>query len=336
MIIRMKNISNKVQRKYKETHHTVTKKSRKRWDYFLQKGHEKMVVMFIPHDGGKIFSFHISKFTVMFFTGLLTIILITSSFAIVRNTQIKSEEEKLMSDYKDINSQLLRYQKMTYEISENVEKIKPEIQELYELAAGSDEAKKIWDHPETPVVQTTENNIDQTEQKKEILPDEIIELRKLQKDILCASNTVKTIKNFVDIRNKVIYDTPSVVPNSGHITSLFGWRRSPFGFGRDFHTGIDIAAPGGTPIQATAPGTVTMTGWAGGYGLIIRIQHKYGFMTYYAHCSRIIAQIGDTVKKGQIIGYVGQTGASTGNHCHYEVRLGDVPINPYPYMSRMW
>ena len=140
----------------------------------------------------------------------------------------------------------------------------------------------------------------------------------------------------LDVRSKVVIDTPSIVPTNGHITSLFGWRRSPFGFGRDFHTGIDIAAPEGTPVYATAPGEVVCAGWSGGYGNLVRVKHKYGFETLYGHNSRIAVHMGQIIQKGQVVAYVGATGSATGNHTHYEIRLGGVAINPYPYMSKMW
>ena len=69
---------------------------------------------------------------------------------------------------------------------------------------------------------------------------------------------------------------------------------------------------------------------------MIRVQHKYGFESIYGHCQRSAVGMGQNVKKGEVIGYVGQTGNATGNHCHYEIRLGNIPINPYPYMSRIW
>jgi murein DD-endopeptidase MepM/ murein hydrolase activator NlpD len=153
---------------------------------------------------------------------------------------------------------------------------------------------------------------------------------------MCSTTTVKNVKNFIDVRTKVINETPSIVPNRGHITSLYGWRRSPFGFGRDFHHGIDIAASGGTEIRATAPGEVASCGWGGGLGYMVRIKHKYGFETVYGHCSKIGVGLREKVRKGQIIGYVGQTGNATGNHCHYEVRLGGIDVNPYPYMRKVW
>ncbi len=148
-------------------------------------------------------------------------------------------------------------------------------------------------------------------------------------------NTIKTVKNFVDVRGKVINDTPSIVPNRGHITSLFGWRRSPFGFGRDFHTGIDIARLRDRDTGDSA-GRGDHVGLVGRLWHMVQIQHKYGFETVYGHCSRVVVNKDDSVGKGQVIAYVGSTGSATGPHCHYEIRLGSVAINPYPYMTGMW
>lgn len=320
-----------LKRKYSENSYLLSKRLSRRWDAFLQKGHEKMTVMFIPHNEKNIFNFQISKFTVSFFIILFIIVITTSAVALYENPEAKDKELELLTNYKGIRSELLQFEKQTYKISDLIDDIKPGIEELYELAAGIDEFDDLWK------VNEEKKELTIAEKKlKDLLPEEVFELQKLQKDIMNATNTIKTIKNFVNVRSKVINDTPSIVPNRGHITSLFGWRRSPFGFGRDFHSGIDIAAPHGTPIRATAPGKVVMAGWGGGYGFVVRVKHKYGFLSIYAHCSRLNVKVGQTVKKGKIVGYVGQTGSSTGNHCHYEIRLGNIPINPYPYMSRMW
>ena len=297
----------------------------------MEKGHEKMTVMFIPHNEKKIFNFQISKFTVSFFVILFVVVLVTSTYAVIRNNSVKREERRLLTTYNDIRSHLLRFEKHTNTISDLVDELKPEVEELYELAAGTEETDEMWNLEEFDKVEYSE-----LKKLKNVLPSEIFTIKDLQRDIICTTNTIKTIKNFIDVRSKVVRDTPSIVPNSGHITSLFGWRRSPFGHGRDFHSGIDIAAPPGTPIRATAPGTVVSAGWGGGYGNMIRIKHKYGFETVYGHCRSMATSAGKNVRKGEVIGYVGQTGNATGNHCHYEVRLGNIPINPYPYMSRIW
>ncbi|HOM86832.1 MAG TPA: M23 family metallopeptidase [Spirochaetota bacterium] len=330
MKVRIKIFKSNIERKLKEKYYLKKKQWLKKWDKVLEHGHEKMTIMFIPHNEQKIFNFQISRFTILFFTTLLVIVLVTSSYAIIKNTAVKREEERLLSNYKDIRSQIIRFEQLTNELGQELDKIKPDIEDLYDLATNNNNSTSIW---ESSVV----NNEDPSmRQYASILPSDIQVLRSMQKDLLCTTNTVKTIKNFIDVRNKVIYDTPSIIPNPGHITSLFGWRRSPFGFDRDFHSGIDIAAPQGTEIRATAPGIVISASWGGGYGYMVRIRHKYGYETIYGHCSKIIVSQGQSIKKGQIIAYVGQTGSATGSHCHYEIRIGGVAINPYPYMSKMW
>jgi len=107
------------------------------------------------------------------------------------------------------------------------------------------------------------------------------------------------------------------------ITSRYGWRRS------GFHTGIDYAAPTGTPIYACADGVVTCAAWTGNYGYLIKVQHGGGVETYYAHCSKFNCEVGDNVKQGDLIGYVGSTGNSTGPHVHLEIRYNGSTVDPY-------
>ena len=121
-------------------------------------------------------------------------------------------------------------------------------------------------------------------------------------------------------------------PVSGRITSRFGGRRSPGGIGSTNHKGIDIAAPRGTAVCAADGGTVTYAGWMGGYGYLVRINHGNGYETYYGHNSSLTCSVGDHVYKGQQIARVGSTGNSTGNHCHFEVRLNGVARNPLNYL----
>ena len=106
------------------------------------------------------------------------------------------------------------------------------------------------------------------------------------------------------------------------VTSRFGWRRM------GYHTGVDFAAPIGTPILALEDGVVTCAEWKGNYGYLVRIQHTGGFETYYAHCSRFACDVGDQVHKGDIIAYVGSTGNSTGPHVHTEIRYDGSYFDP--------
>lgn len=115
-------------------------------------------------------------------------------------------------------------------------------------------------------------------------------------------------------------------PVSGPVTSTFGLR-----WGR-MHEGIDIAAPGGTPIVAAGAGIVIFAGWLGGYGQLVVVDHGGGVATAYAHMSQIGSSVGQQVGQGQVIGYVGSTGHSTGNHLHFEVRVNGVARDPLGYL----
>jgi murein DD-endopeptidase MepM/ murein hydrolase activator NlpD len=121
-------------------------------------------------------------------------------------------------------------------------------------------------------------------------------------------------------------------PVTGQITSPFGWRRSPFGGSPEFHQGLDIAANMGTTITAPASGTVISAGWYGGYGNYVLIDHGGSMATGYGHLSQIFVSVGQQVQKGQAIGAVGSTGASTGPHLHFEVRINGKPVDPAAYL----
>lgn len=123
------------------------------------------------------------------------------------------------------------------------------------------------------------------------------------------------------------------VSTSGLIWPVRGPINSPFGmrWGR-MHTGIDIGAGMGTPIHAAKSGVVIMAGWNGGYGNCTIINHGGGFSTLYGHQSRILVHEGESVTQGQVIGYVGSTGHSTGPHLHFETRVGGTPVNPRKYL----
>ena len=330
MKLKFRILKNKLKLRFSEKIFFFKKWLKKKWDQFVEKGHERMTIMLIPHNEKRIFNFQISKFTILFFIFLFVVVLGTSTYAYIRNAEVKSKERKLLMSYNDIRSVLLNYEKITHEVGSTLNDIKPDIEEIYELSAGSEDKDNLWK------LKADEKRLKELNKIKNILPYEIFKLNKIKKDMQCSINTARTVKNFIKARSDVIHRIPHDVPNYGHITSLFGWRRDPFGHGRDFHYGIDIAAARGTPIRATAPGEVVHAGWGGGYGKMIRIKHKYGFETVYAHCQSLNVEVGKTVQKGQVIAYVGMTGNATGNHCHYEVRLGNQPINPYPYMSRIW
>lgn len=126
--------------------------------------------------------------------------------------------------------------------------------------------------------------------------------------------------------------TPSIMPTWGRITSGFGWRRDPFTKRRSFHNGIDIANKKGTPIVSTASGEVIYVGRMGYLGTCIKVKHGYGYISLYGHLKGVTVKTGDRVKRGDIIGYMGNSGRSTGSHLHYSILKYRKEINPLDYI----
>ena len=134
-------------------------------------------------------------------------------------------------------------------------------------------------------------------------------------------------------RRDSLANMPSIWPLNGFVTSSFGMRASPFGgSNRRFHKGLDIVSRVGTPRVAPAQGEVTMSAPDGAYGNSVEINHGSGIVTKYAHMQRCAVLAGQWVKRGEIVGYVGMSGRTTGPHLHYEVRLNGVPVNPMRYI----
>jgi murein DD-endopeptidase MepM/ murein hydrolase activator NlpD len=133
-------------------------------------------------------------------------------------------------------------------------------------------------------------------------------------------------------RQSLLAATPSIKPARGWFTSKFGYRISPFTNRPVMHNGLDIAAAPGAPIYAPADGVVIFAGYDAGYGKLVSIDHGYGVTTRYGHTSQIFVEVGQKVKRRDLLAAVGNTGRSTGPHLHYEVRVNNVPVDPKNYV----
>ncbi len=131
-------------------------------------------------------------------------------------------------------------------------------------------------------------------------------------------------------------DAPSMWPLQGRVGSSFGEREDPINGEGAFHSGLDIDAPYGTPVRAAGDGDVADAGMNAGYGREIVLTHGHNVSTVYGHLSAIAVSVGQHVTRGQIIGYVGQSGRATGPHLHYEVRVNKVPVNPHKYLRNTY
>ena len=126
--------------------------------------------------------------------------------------------------------------------------------------------------------------------------------------------------------------SPNLWPVEGRITSGFGERIDPFNGEGAFHSGVDISTAYGTPVIAAGDGVIVFADYMSGYGRLIELDHGNSISTRYGHLSGFAVSAGQAVKRGQVIGYVGSSGRVTSPHLHYEVRIGDTPVNPYKYL----
>ena len=148
-----------------------------------------------------------------------------------------------------------------------------------------------------------------------------------RKSITLATE-LRELQDYYTTREILSAATPSIVPAVGYPSDRYGYRTDPFTKQRSFHPGIDITAPKGTKVVATADGMIVYAGRKLNYGRVVTIEHKFGMSTRYGHLDRFNVKVGQRVNKGDIIGYVGTTGRTTGSHLHYEVRLRNQPLNP--------
>ncbi|MBD3306827.1 peptidoglycan DD-metalloendopeptidase family protein [candidate division KSB3 bacterium] len=173
---------------------------------------------------------------------------------------------------------------------------------------------------------------DLQQESQEIMLQKIENLSKLKDLAENQEELSQRLMEYFQDQQTLLASTPSIWPVHGWVTSGFGMRKSPFTGHRTMHAGLDIATKSGTDIKAPADGIVSYAGNKGAFGKVVVIDHGYGYATFYGHCSGFNVEVGDRVKRGDIIAYVGNSGKSTGPHLHYEVRVNGVATNPTKFI----
>ncbi len=290
----------------------------------LKKGREHITIMCIPHSEKEIKTIHLSYFNILFALILIISLIIFSIISVSSYITSKQKILNVTETQAKWNKTYREIKKNIQEISDIIEEIKPEIDKLYKLAVVNKEAEKIGI-----------GGFSEKEVKRREINEEILSLYEIKKELKVSYKYLSKLREFLKSQKEVFSKIPSIWPLKvgGYITSDYGWRRNPLRRRRmEWHKGIDIGTWPGAPVVATADGIVEFAGWHGGYGLCVIIRHEYGYKTIYAHLSRIRVRTGRKVKKGDIIGNVGRTGYTTGYHLHYEIRVGNKDVNPWPYI----
>lgn len=241
-----------------------------------------------------------------------------------KEKMLRNENEDLKENYSIIEK---RIQELNGQVAELENRDNEVYRAIFESSPIPDSArqKKMAEKKEVQLVQSMS--------KTELVQSIEEQLNRLS--LLAAYQNVSynDIDDMLKNKQQLLAAIPAIQPVSNkllsRIASGFGTRIDPVYKVAKFHAGLDFAAPQGTPIYATADGRVTEADFnAGGYGNHVVINHGFGYETLYGHMYRIKARVGQMVKRGEVIGYVGNTGKSTGPHCHYEVHKNGQPIDP--------
>jgi murein DD-endopeptidase MepM/ murein hydrolase activator NlpD len=262
-----------------------------------------------------------------FVTAMILVSLAYKYFPSVNEKRLLQRNEALNDNYYVLNEKVKKLQDQMGELEKRDNHVYREIFEANPIP-DSARAKAMHQQDEIKLVESMD---------QENLATSIANtLNNLSARAAYQAKSYKEIDGFIKNKEQLLGCTPAIQPVSNkdlsRIASGFGYRIDPVYKTTKFHAGLDFAAPQGTPIYATANGTVITAGNTGnGYGNHVVINHGYGYETLYGHMFRVKTRVGQKVKRGEIIGYVGSTGKSTGPHCHYEVHRNGDPVDPVYY-----
>ncbi len=241
---------------------------------------------------------------------------------------LQNQNEVLRDKYADIDDVVRTIDERVRELEKRDNNVYRAIFEANPIP-DSARARKLENEQEVAMVEGMKGN--------ELVNSIVFTLNNLNRRIISQQTSFEEIQKLVANKEKLLAHTPAIQPVSNkdltRVASGFGYRIDPIYKTSKMHAGIDFTAPQGTPIYATANGTVKVAGNIGnGYGNHVIINHGYGYETLYGHMVRVKARPGQTVSRGEVIGWVGSTGKSTGPHCHYEVHKYGNKIDPIYFL----
>lgn len=288
-----------------------------------------MEVILISGQKNKIFNFAL-RFWVVLVAGIVVLAIILSFIYNMLSVTVSEVDRtrlrQLTRENEVVRKELKKLENEVVDLSGTIDSLESYDQKLRTYASLQPIDKGIQDIP------TSNNRAD----SGKIDYQNINELSKRLDNLLnraeLQSQSFKELVDHIDEKRYLRDHTPSIAPVQGWFVSGYGYRLDPFTGNIKMHEGIDIAGPIGTPIVAPADGIVKTVMEKPGFGLTIEIVHGYGLVTFYAHCQRANIEAGATVKRGDIIAFLGDTGKSTGPHLHYEIRVSQVPVNPINYI----
>jgi murein DD-endopeptidase MepM/ murein hydrolase activator NlpD len=254
-------------------------------------------------------------------------IIVAIAFRYIESPQeklLQQQNEDLREDYQVLSRQLQQLQQQMSELENRDNNV---YRAIFEAKPVPDSARL------KEIEKTKEVKLVQSMSEDALIKSITGQVNNLSMLVAYQQKSYDDINEMVKNKELLLAAIPAIQPVSNksltRIASGFGYRIDPVYKVTKLHAGLDFAAPIGTPIYATADGKVKLSGYnEGGYGNHVVISHGYGYETLYGHMVRIKARVGKKVKRGEVIGWVGSTGKSTGPHCHYEVHKNGTPVDP--------
>jgi murein DD-endopeptidase MepM/ murein hydrolase activator NlpD len=302
------------------------------WLAFRKWGEASFTIMLIPHTERKILSFQISNFVLLFALGVLG--LTAASWFVYRQTRESlstqlTEIRRLDTEYREAEGEAARSIALQ---NEHLRLLGGELEALNIVFGGGGPvfAGRFEERKRSMGELKMRYGIPRRDQSANL-----VDLRLMENRLVTANAALARVQRVYEARERVLRSIPFGFPLAASAwskTSSFGVRFSPFEGDRRFHTGVDLAAYPGVPIVAAADGTVVFSGTESGYGNIVRILHRYGWVSVYAHNARNLAWAGQSVKRGDKIALLGSSGRATGPHIHFEIRVDGQAVDPWPYL----
>lgn len=301
---------------------------------------EIFTLMLIPHSERGVRRIAISRFTFSFIlitivAGILCLVYFVNDYRQMRHKVTRlAELEAINQTQKEEILSLAQKIKNFNEEMEKLRKLEDRLRILAGVGGDTEINKELGKGgPRDYLLLEEDIKVDE----KELLPDSLIE--KIEENAVFLINEIERrekgfeeVEEIIRQKKELFASTPNIFPVQGWISSGYGSRTNPVTKKREFHQAIDIVAPWGTEVKASAQGRVVLVGWKDAYGLMIEMDNGHKYYTVYGHLSRILVKKGEWVRKGEAIGRLGSTGHSTGPHLHFEVWYEGETVNPLQLM----
>jgi murein DD-endopeptidase MepM/ murein hydrolase activator NlpD len=296
-------------------------------------------LMFIPEDGRRLRQYRIPLWPVYSLAGVCLLglaIIVSGLFALKSQRQTATHNSRLIAENQALRGELVLLGTQIVELDQTVQEhlnLANESRLLAGLPPYSPEVGRLGVGGLPPVSQAPPPSAISSPLGKTVSTYQD-RLQQLDRQLTFQQDCFVEVKDLLESERQRLDHIPTIHPVAGqnYCSSGFGMRRDPFTGQPSRHYGLDFAARRGTPIKATADGVITFAGKNGSIGITAKIDHGNGYVTIYGHCNKLVVKKGQQIRRGDVIGEIGNTGRSTGDHLHYEIRQNGKAVNPHRYL----